>query len=165
MRVMRAVRSHSAFSWLTMCGRGLALATLWCALLAASAVAADEDDYATRNPAIPAGEERLIAAMLGRGTLVRDCKLISGGVEYTVIVATYNCPHGQVTIELGHPQDATGPFTPTEQFAITVQSGSPPPGFQDDFLSRIRSRENDFVWIWPENAPVQGVDAGDDGAE
>ena len=101
MRVMRAVRSHPGSSWLTTFARGLALAILCHASLAASVAA--EEDQANRYPAIPPGEERLIASMLGRARLVRDCKLISGGVQYTVIKATYDCPRGQVSLELGHP--------------------------------------------------------------
>jgi hypothetical protein len=164
MRVMRAVRSHSGSSWLTTTRRGLALTTLCYASLAAASVVAAED-YGDRYPAIPPGEERLIAAMLGRARLVRDCRLISGGVEYTVIKAIYDCPRGQVTLELGHLLNATEESIQTAQFAITIQSGSPPPGFQEALLSLIRSRETHFVWTWPSaDAPFEDA-TGDDAAE
>jgi hypothetical protein len=150
---MRAVRSHCGSSWLTAFARGLALAILCHASLAASVAAAD--DHANRYPAIPPGEERLIASMLGRARLVRDCKLISGGVEYTIIKATYDCPRGHVSLELGHPASATDESTQTGKFAITLLSGSPPPGFQDAVLSLIQSRETHFVWTWAEDAVAE----------
>jgi hypothetical protein len=161
MRLMRAVHSHAASRWLTLCGRGLALTILWCSLLAATVVAADDDDYATRRPSMPPGQESLIAGMLGRGMLIRGCRLASGGVEYTVIKATYDCPRGEVALEISHLLDATAPSAQIGQFAITIQSGSPPSGFEEALVSRVRSRQNQFVWTWPEPAPVQG----DDGAE
>jgi len=160
---MRAVHSRPASRWRAICRRGVVLSTVWCAFLAGSIVAADDDDAATRDPAIPPGEERLIATMLGRGTLVRDCTLVSGGIEYTVIKATYNCPGGPVALQLGHPLNATTPVTQTGQFAVTIESGSPPLGFEAALLSRIRSRQDDFVWTWPERPP--GEVAGDEGAE
>ena len=153
MRVMRAVRSHRRSSRLTTFARGLALAILCHASLAASVAA--EDGNANRYPAIPPGEERLIASMLGRARLVRDCKLASGGVQYTVIRATYDCPRGQVALELGHPASATDDSIQTGRFAITLLSGSPPPGFEDAVLSLIQSRETQFVWTWAEDAVVE----------
>jgi hypothetical protein len=156
---MPVIQSHSESSRLARCGIGL---TVCCALLAASTVSAQDSDG--RDPAIPAGQERIMAAMLGRGTLIRDCRFVGGSVDYTVIRATYNCPREQVTLELDHLLNATADSTQTGQFAITVLSGSPPPGFQESLLSRIRSRETGFVWTWPETAPLQD-DAGDDGAE
>jgi hypothetical protein len=128
-------------------------------LLVGSVIAAN-DDYATHSPAIPPGEERLIATMLGRSTLVRGCRLISGGVQYTVINATYECPRGPVTLELTHVLNATEASIQTGHFAITVLSGSPPPDFQEALLSRIRSRERAFVWIWQEHVALED-DAGD----
>lgn len=151
MRVIRALCSHS-----------VVLTTLCYASLAASVVAAD--DSANRYPAIPPGEERLIASMLGRARLVHDCKLISGGVEYTVIKAAYDCPHGPVALELGHLLNATDESLQTGQFAITVQSGSPPPDFEQAFLALIRSQETHFVWTWAEDAPLED-DTGGNGAE
>ncbi len=161
---MRPVDRRPASRWRTMCGRGVALAAVLSALLSGPVIAADDDDLVAGDPAIPPGEETLIATMLGRGTLVHDCKLMSGGVEYAVIKATYNCPRGEVTLELGHLQNATATSTQIGQFALTVQSGSPPPGFQEALASRIQSRETYFAWSWPEyHAAVD--DAGDDGAE
>jgi hypothetical protein len=144
------------------CGRAIALAAGLCALLSASIVGAQDDGGPATLPAIPPGEETLIAAMLGRGALVRDCKLVSGGVEYTAIKAVYHCPHGDVALELGHPENATGPSTETGQFAITVLAGTPLPGFADDLLSRIRSREDRFTWIRTEdNSGVEDDDAAE----
>ena len=155
MRVIRAVHRHSASGCFTTSGRGLALATLWCALLAASVVA--NDDHPTGGPAIPPGQERLIATMLGKGTQIGDCKLVRSGVEYTVIRAIYKCRHhgGRVTLELSHRLNVTAPSSiQAGQFAITLESGSPPLSFQDALVSRVRSRESDFVWTWAEPAAV-----------
>src|SRR5438105_10179443 len=95
--------------------------------------------------------------MLGKGTRIGGCELIRSRVEYTVIKATYKCPHhgGRVAFELCHPLNVTAPSSiQTGQFAITLQSGSPPLSFQDALVSRIRSRETDFVWTWAEPAAV-----------
>jgi hypothetical protein len=102
--------------------------------------------------------------MLGRGTAVDYCTLVSGGVQYTVIRATYDCLGSPVTLELGHPRNATGPSTQTGQFAIRVASGTPPPGFQDALASLVRSREGYFQWTWPEYDPAAENEA-DDAAE
>ena len=154
MRVMRAVPSHHASRGRTGCRRALALTALCCALLVVSTAGADDDDRGG-GPAIPPGEERLIATMLGKGTRIGNCKLTRSSVEYTVINAAYKCRHGdRVTLELCHPANATAPSVQTEQFAITLQSGSPPLGFQEALVARIRSREADFVWTWAEHAAV-----------
>ena len=161
---MRAVHSGSPSRWRMMCGRGVALAVV---LLAGSVISADGDEYPPGDPAIPPGEEEVIAAMLGRGMALHDCTLISGGVQYTVIKARYNCfPGNEVTLELGHPRNATLPSIQTGQFAITIQSGTPPPGFQDALASLVRSREGAFEWSWPEYDPAaENDDADDDAAE
>src|SRR5438067_326947 len=103
---MRPIHSRSASRWRMICGRGIVLAAASCALLAASVVTAD-DDYPTGEPAIPPGQEQLVAGMLGRGMALPQCTLISGSVEYTVIKATYHClGGGVVALELGHPRTA-----------------------------------------------------------
>ena len=103
--------------------------------------------------------------MLGRGMFVHDCTLASGGVEYTVIKATYACPGGAVSLQLDHPRNATATSTVTTQFAITVQSGSPPPGFENALASLVRSQEDGFQWSWPEDdAAADDDDADEDGA-
>ena len=160
MRVMRTAHSHPVSCWLAKSGRGLALTILWCVVIAGSAALAD--DARSGGPAIPPGEERLIATMLGKGTRLSGCKLVRSGVEYTVINASYKCrPGGRVKLELCHPQNVTAPaFVQTQQFAITLQDGSPPLGFQDALVARIRSKEADFVWTWAEQAAVDG-DADD----
>jgi len=91
-----------------------------------------------------------------------DCTLVSCGVTYTVIEATYDCLDGGVALELGHPQSATDTSGRTAQFAVTVQSGTPTPDFSNALLSLVRSRERNFVWALAESA----VDAeNDDAAE
>ena len=154
MRVMRTAHGHPTPRGLATPGRTIAVAILYTALLAASVAVAKDDDARTGGPAIPPGEERLIAAMLGKGTRIGTCKLTKSRVEYTVITATYKCRRaGRVTLELCHPRNVTAPsFVQTQQFAITLQSGSPPLGFQDALVARIRSKEADFVWTWAEHA-------------
>lgn len=156
MDVMRTVRNQCASRCPTTSRRGLALTALCSALLAVSVAMANVGDPATGGPAIPPGEERLIEAMLGRGTRIGKCKLIKSRVEYTVITAIYKCrDDGRVTLELCHPMNATAPSIQTGQFAITLESGSPSLGLLDALVSRIRPREADFVWTWAEHAPVE----------
>jgi hypothetical protein len=143
--------------------RGVALAIVLCAVLAVSAVGADGDD-AAEDPVIPAGEEELVARILGRGVTLHDCTLTRGGVQFTVINATYDCPGGEVTLQLGHPRSATMAAAHTGQFALTLQSGSPPPGFGDALVSLIRSEEGDFQWSSPAYEGAAEDENADDGA-
>jgi len=146
-----------------ICGRGVALTAVLYASLAASVVAAEDGPG---DPAIPPGEEEIIGAMLGRGMPVSDCRLVSGGIRYTVIRATYSCvPAGEFTVELGHPRNATRTSVRTGQFAITVQSGTPPPDFQDALAALVRSREGYFEWSWPAYDPAAENEDADDSAE
>ena len=56
----------------------------------------------------PSGEEELIAGMLvGEAWPFMTARSSSGGVEYTVIKATYDCPGSEVTLRLEHPRNAT----------------------------------------------------------
>jgi hypothetical protein len=152
LKEMRSVHHRPASRWRMTCGRAVALAVVSCTLLVASVVAASEAESPTTEPVIPPGQEALIAGMLGRGMALPDCTLVSCGVDHTVIVATYSCLDGDVTLELGHPQNATDTSFETAEFAITVQSGTPPPDLQYALVSLVRSREADFVWGWQESA-------------
>jgi hypothetical protein len=71
-------------------------------------------------------------------------------VQYDVIKATYGCGGGDLTIQLAHPRHATTGSVRTAQFAITVESGTPPPGFPEAIVSLVRSREAGFAWTAPE---------------
>jgi hypothetical protein len=131
------------------------------ALLAAPAFAADEPPGFS-NPMIPPGQEDLLAEMLGRGATLAGCTLTSAGVDHTIVKATYACPEGEAVFELAHPGTAQRSAIQTAQFAITLQSGSPPHSLADALVSSIRTREDAFEWEWlPENDP----DAVDDAAE
>ena len=134
------------------CSPAVALTAVLYGLLAAPVLRAG-DDAPLGDPAIPPGEEDLIATMLGRGRSLQYCTLVRAGVEYTVIKATYDCLGGEVTLQLDHPRNATANSTRTGQFAITLRSGAPTPGFQDDLASLVRSREAGFQWSWPLNEP------------
>lgn len=107
-----------------------------------------EQDTAADEPAIPPGQEDLLLDMLGPGAPL-PCELVDGQVNYTVIKLTYACAGGEVEYELAHRSKAGRGATPTDQFAITLTSGSPPPGFADALVSVIRSREAEFEWVLP----------------
>lgn len=150
---MRSAPHRSASPWRWTCGRAVALTVVSWALLATSLVAASDAQSPPVEPVITPGQEALIASLLGRGMALPDCALVGCGVDHTVIVATYGCPDGDVTLELGHPQNATDTTTQTAQFAITVQSGTPPPpDFQQALVSLVRAREASFVWALAESA-------------
>ncbi len=172
------------FRWLPACGRcfgraacaSLVLALLFAAVLRAVAAnepsAADETDThtgtrtdtptpvaanepsAVDEPVIPAGQDDLLAGMLGRGAaLPEQCKFAGGEVDHAVIKATYACPGGEVVFELRHPSKAPAGATETARFAITLLSGSPPAGLAEALTSRIRSGETAFEWRLPQSRP------------
>src|ERR1051325_2096088 len=138
---MRPIHSRSALRW----RMGIVLAAASCALLPASIVTAD-DDSPTGDPAIPPGQEQLVARMLGRGMGLSQGTPIGGGLEYTVIKATYHCLGGVVALELSQPRTPAMTSVQTGRFAITVQRGSqsPPPAFQDALVALIRSQQQNF---------------------
>ncbi len=98
---------------------------------------------------IPPGKEDFFAEMLGRGaTLPNQCAFAAGQIAQGTVTVTYACPDGEVGVALGHPSAAASGATVTEQFALTVKSGSPPAGLVDALAERIRSREKGFEWTW-----------------
>lgn len=106
---------------------------------------------------IPAGQDELMADIVGRGeTLPGDCKFTGGQVEGALIRASYACSGGEVVYELRHPSAAPSGAITTAQFAVVLRSGSPPAGFADALVSRIRSREAAFQWtqVGPPRAQV-----------
>jgi hypothetical protein len=126
----------------------LALLATVTACLLRSAIAGAEPPP-NDEAVVPAGQEELLAEMLGRGATLPDgCKLSEGKIEYTTVKATYACPNGNVVFELSHPSRAGGEATRTDRFALTLKSGSPPEGLVPDLVSRIRSREAAFEWKW-----------------
>jgi len=144
-----------------------ARAALLCGLLVAPGLAGGSESAAA-EPAIPPGQEELMAAMLGKGEwLVGDCQLVAAGAQYTFIEATYGCPDGEVVFKLTHPSQAAATATQTEEFAIAVQSGTSPSGLTDDLVSHVRSQEADFEWTWPgaEAADASGDDSGDESGD
>jgi hypothetical protein len=145
--------------------RRLVPAAALCVLLCAHVVAATDGDDPPGEAAIPPGEEELIASMLGRGIALHGCTLVRGGIEYTVVKAAYDCPDGEVSLQLQHPRNATEPSVQTARFAITLESGSPPREFAHALASRIRSQEGGFQWGWAESDVPADDDADDTAAE
>ena len=144
-----------------ICGYGVTLAAIvW--TLRASAVVAADDDAAAVEPVIPPGEEQVAANMLGRGTGLQYCTLVSGGIQDNVISGVYNCVGNEVRVELANLRNATATSIRTGQFAVTIQ-GSPTAGFEDDLVARVRSAEGSFQWSWPQRdaAPPDGGDQAD----
>lgn len=100
------------------------------------------------GPVVPPGQDELLADMLGRGaTLPAGCQFDSGDVNGSVIRSTYTCPSGNVVFELRHPSTAPPDAVRTDQFGITIHSGSPPAGLQDALASLVRAREGQFKWL------------------
>jgi hypothetical protein len=114
---------------------------------------------------IPPGEEELLAQMLGRGVTLAGCNLTSAGVEHTIVKATYACSEGEAVFELTHPSTAPATAIQTAQFAITLQSGSPPRSLTDALVSLIRSREDAFEWEWLPGNDADAVDGAEDEAD
>jgi hypothetical protein len=100
-------------------------------------------------PAIPPGQENLLLEMLGPGAPLPGCELVDGQVNFTVVNLTYECAGGEIEYELAHRSQGTRESTPTDKFAITLISGTPPRGFADALVSMVRAREREFEWIWP----------------
>jgi hypothetical protein len=106
---------------------------------------------------IAAGQEEMLAAMVGQGaTLPGQCTFDRGDVDRTWIKSTYKCPGGEVVFELRHPDKAPAGATQTAKFAIILQSGSPPPGLVDALVSLVRSRETAFEWKSTVVTPPKG---------
>jgi len=91
-----------------------------------------------------------MAQMLGKSAaLPGPCTLAGGAVEHTVIKATYACPGGEVIFDLRHPSGASASATQTARFAVSVSSGSPPPGLAEALVASIRAHESSFQWRSP----------------
>jgi hypothetical protein len=135
------------------------------ALLSAPAAATEGERDVIYEPVVPPGNEELLSDMLGRGAPLPDeCKFAGGGADGPVIQSRYKCSSGEVVFELAHPTNIDKPATQTtEQFAVTLQKGSPPAGLVDVLVWLIRSRESDFEWAWLEHK-VPAEDS-DDAAE
>jgi hypothetical protein len=130
----------------------------------ATRVSAEEGQEEVSRAAIPPGQEDLLLVMLGKGArLPEGCKLAAGEVDHTVIEATYDCPLGEVVLELAHPSEAQPSDKETEQFVFTVLEGAPPVNLTDAVGALIRSHEDEFEWKWPAEEPAEfGADeAGD----
>jgi hypothetical protein len=147
----------------TGCAVVAALSLLCFARLDAPVLASETEAEVSR-PAVPPGQEDLLLEMLGKGANLPDgCKLKAGEIDHTVIEATYDCPLGEVVLELAHPSEAHDTDKETEQFVFTVLSGSPPVNLADAVGDLIRSHEGEFEWKWPAEEPAeQGEEAGDE---
>jgi hypothetical protein len=125
-----------------------AVAVVACPLLLASVLAPPSGGSEAGEPVIPPGQEEILLDVLGRGKDLADCQLTDGQIIYTSVTATYMCPGGEVVVEIAHRSKGGNTSTPTEHFAITLQSGAPPRSFIDALVSQVRSRESEFEWMW-----------------
>lgn len=138
------------------------VAALILAFLCVSAVVAKGDEVSFHEPVVAPGNNALLADMLGRGaTLPDDCKFAGGGADGPIIRGNYTCPSGDVIFELVYPDNTASPNARTERFAITVESGAPPPEMIDAVAWLVRSREGEFEWLW---LTPEEDDAGENGA-
>jgi hypothetical protein len=130
------------------CGcRRPALTVLSFALLFSTALPAASEPGTEAEAVVAPGQEELLADMLGRGAAFPGpCAFGGGQADGGVIRSTYECPDGEVVIELRHASKASAGAARTALFALTVVSGSPPPGFQDALEAHIGSRESAFEW-------------------
>lgn len=144
--VSRIERSHSP-----RFAAGAIAATVMIVLLWVPAFA--EENAAADGPAVPPGQENLLLDMFGPGAPLPGCELIDGQVNYTVIKLTYSCSGSEIEYELTHRSKGGRGATLTDQFAVTLTSGSPPRGFADALVSLVRSREAEFEWVWPGDVP------------
>jgi hypothetical protein len=88
--------------------------------------------------------------MLGRGATLPDaCAFATGQIERTVVRGVYDCPGGEVVLELRHPSDAPANTTGTEKIAIVTMRGTPPAALLAALQERIREREGTFEWLRP----------------
>lgn len=130
------------------------------AVLAAAAQATDQLEVAP-TAVIPPGQEALLLAMLGRGVaLPESCALSDGRILRSVVKATYACPLGAVVVELAHPDDAGDAAATTQQFALRVESGSPPESLLDALTASVRAQEDQFQWVRPAEVDAAPLDPG-----
>lgn len=103
-----------------------------------------------RTAVVPPGQEELLAAMLGRGeSPVGSCDFSGGGIEPTLIRGVYECPSGEIIVELRHPNAVADAVARSERFAVVVASGTAPGDFLTALEARIRAREGSFEWVEP----------------
>ena len=133
----------------------LAIAVLWPAL-STTVLGADERGLAV----VPPGFESVLAEMIGRGAeLPSSCKLTDAGIDRTHVRSRYDCPGGEVEIELRHPDAAPDGTRKTDKFALVVVEGTVPAPLEDALIDRIRAREEGFQWSW---TPLPGDEEGND---
>jgi len=108
---------------------------------------------------VPAGQEDLVAAMLGRGEeLPPACRLIDVQMAATSIRGTYRCEGSQApaVVILVHPPGTAPAFT-TDQFAASA-GGEVPRALLDALRERIATRESSWRWMsttgQPPDAPT-----------
>lgn len=93
--------------------------------------------------------------MLGRGApLPGPCRLTAGDSNGATIRGTYDCPTGEIVLELAEPSTATASVARTAKFGIRVRSGSPAADLLSELQARIRSREAEFEWTWLPRQPT-----------
>jgi hypothetical protein len=121
----------------------------------APAAASEADDGMA---VVPPGQEDLLAAMFGSGAaLPPQCRFTGGDADGAILHATYTCGQDEIVLALHYPDAVSRPTARTNQFAIVVQSGTPPPGLLDALTKSIRARENEFHWTMLQLPPKPGA--------
>ncbi len=132
---------------------------LLCVLLLGVWMVGVDKVCAAGEPTIPAGQEQLLAGMLGQGAaLPGGCRFSAGNVEHSAVRAVYACKDGEFAFELTHPSKAGRAAVLTAKFAVTPQSESSPDILTAALVTLIRSRENDFEWASSGGAKPEQAD-------
>jgi hypothetical protein len=97
--------------------------------------------------AIPPGQDRLVAEMLGRDQAVGPCRLVVVDMSPATIEASYGCrgDGGLVDVVLEYPSSEQGAAFITREFAVRAR-GAPPPELLDALHRRIAEREGEWRW-------------------
>lgn len=138
----------------------IAAGVLWSALL--HATPAKDEPAAAADFVIPAGQDALVARLLGEGKgLPGGCKLERGAIEQRMVVAQYRCDgERSLVLELRHRQAVLTAAMTTEQFAVTVRSGDAA-ALLEALAGLLRQEESAFQWfrlpppVKPRAAPVE----------
>jgi tetratricopeptide (TPR) repeat protein len=126
---------------------GLRICVLWLGIAGLGGVPA----WGQQQLVIPAGQERLLGAMVGQGDVVlAGCRLRRAAVQKGYVIVEYACPGAEAPVRLVmHPPTYTGEAAAkTEKFVLAAGPGATlPPGLADAVAERIRAGERRWYWL------------------